>query len=36
VIPVVVPKSDIFSDFDALKKALPGRIGEVQVKSDVG
>jgi sulfate permease, SulP family len=34
VIPAVVPKSDIFSDFDALKKALDGRIGEMQAKSD--
>jgi hypothetical protein len=34
VIPAVVPESDIFSDFDALKKALDGRIGEMQAKSD--
>jgi sulfate permease, SulP family len=36
VIPAVVPESDVFSDFDALKKALHGRIGEMQVKSDAG
>ena len=34
VIPAIVPESDIFSDFDALKKALDGRIGEMQAKSD--
>jgi sulfate permease, SulP family len=34
VIPAVVPESDIFSDFDALKKALDGRIAEMQAKSD--
>ncbi len=34
VIPAVVPESNIFSDFDALKKALDGRIGEMQAKSD--
>jgi len=32
VIPAVMPESDIFSDFDALKKALPGIIGEIQAK----
>jgi len=36
VIPAVVPESDVFSDFDALKKALPGIIQEMQVKSDAG
>ena len=36
VIPAVVPESDVFSDFDALKKALPGSIGEMQAKSDTG
>jgi SulP family sulfate permease len=36
VIPAVVPESDIFSDFDALKKALVGSIGEIQAKSDEG
>ena len=34
VIPAVVPESDVFSDFDALKKALAGSIGEMQAKSD--
>jgi sulfate permease, SulP family len=34
VIPAVVPESDVFSDFDALKKALYIRIGEMQAKSD--
>jgi SulP family sulfate permease len=32
VIPAVLPKSDVFSDFDALKKALEGQIGEMQGK----
>ncbi len=36
VIPAVVPESDIFSDFDALKKALPGIISEMQAKSNAG
>ena len=36
VIPAVVPESDVFSDFDALKKALAGSIGEMQAKSDGG
>ena len=36
VIPAVVPESDVFSDFDALKKALAGSIGEMQAKSDAG
>ena len=36
VIPAVLPKSDVFSDFDALKKALEGRIGEMQAKSHAG
>ena len=30
VIPAVVPWSDVFSDFEALKKALPERLGELQ------
>jgi len=30
VIPAVVPESDVFSDFDALKKALPGIMGSLQ------
>ena len=36
VIPAVVPESDVFSDFDALKKALAGSIEEMQAKSDAG
>jgi SulP family sulfate permease len=36
VIPAVVPESDIFSDFDALKNALALSIGEMQAKADVG
>jgi SulP family sulfate permease len=36
VIPAVVPESDVFSDFDALKKALPGIIREMQAQSDPG
>ena len=36
VIPAVVPESDVFSDFDALKKALDGSIGEMHAKSDAG
>ena len=36
VIPAVVPDSEIFSDFDALKKALPGIIGEMQAKLQAG
>ena len=36
VIPAVVPESDVFADFDALKKALDGCIGEMQAKSDAG
>ncbi len=36
VIPAVVPESDIFSDFDALKNALAVSIGEMQAKADVG
>jgi sulfate permease, SulP family len=36
VIPAVVPESDVFSDFDALKKALVVSIGEMQAKSDTG
>jgi hypothetical protein len=34
VIPAVVPESDVFNDFDALKKALDGRISEMEAKSD--
>ena len=34
VIPAVIPESDVFSDFGALKKALVGSIGEMQAKSD--
>ena len=34
MIPAVIPKSDVFSDFGALKKALVGSIGEMQAKSD--
>jgi SulP family sulfate permease len=33
VIPTVIPPSDIFSDFDALKRALPGIMDEVQTSS---
>ena len=33
VIPAVVPESDVFSDFAALKKALSASIGEMQPKS---
>ena len=36
VIPAVVPESDVFSDFDALKKALVVSIGEMQAKSGTG
>ena len=36
VIPAVVSESDIFSDFDALKKALPGIIREMQAESGAG
>jgi sulfate permease, SulP family len=36
VIPAVVPKSDVFSDFDGLKKAVGGRIEEMQAKSHAG
>ncbi|HYY27243.1 MAG TPA: SulP family inorganic anion transporter [Chthoniobacterales bacterium] len=36
VIPAVLPKSDVFSDFDALKKALEGHIGELHAKSHAG
>jgi hypothetical protein len=36
VIPAVLPKSDVFSDFDALKKALEGHIGEMHAKSYAG
>ena len=34
VIPAVVPGSDVFTDFEALKKALPGRMEELQERSD--
>ena len=33
VIPAVVPRSDIFGDFRALRNALPGIIAEMQAKS---
>lgn len=36
VIPAVVPKSDVFSDFDGLKKAIGDRIEEMQAKSHTG
>jgi hypothetical protein len=36
VIPAIVPEADVFSDFDILKKALGGRIGEMQAKTDAG
>jgi sulfate permease, SulP family len=36
VIPAVVPEFDVFSDFDALKKALVVNIGEMQAKSGTG
>ena len=36
VIPAVLPKSDVFSDFDALKKALEDRIREMQAKAHSG
>src|SRR3984893_2246768 len=36
VIPAVIPQSVVFGDFDALKKALEGSIGEMQAKSDAG
>ena len=36
VIPALVPESDVFSDFDALKKALPRIIREMRAKSDAG
>ena len=34
VIPVVVAKSDVFSDFDALRMELPGRMGELGARSN--
>ena len=34
VIPAVVPESDVFGDFDSLKKALPGIIAETQATSE--
>jgi SulP family sulfate permease len=34
VIPAVVPESDVFNDFDELKKVLPGIVREMQAKSD--
>lgn len=34
VIPAVVPDCDVFSDFDTLKKALPGIIQEMHAESD--
>jgi sulfate permease, SulP family len=36
VIPAVVPASDVFADFDALKKVLDRSIAEMQVKSEAG
>jgi sulfate permease, SulP family len=36
VIPAVVPKSDVFSDFDELKNAIAGRIEQMQRKSQAG
>jgi hypothetical protein len=33
VIPAVVPESDMFSDFDDLKRALPSIIDQIQAKS---
>ena len=36
VIPAVVPESDVFSDFAALKKALSASIAEMQPKSEAG
>jgi SulP family sulfate permease len=36
VIPAVVPESDVFRDFAALKKALGDSIGEMQSKSEAG
>jgi sulfate permease, SulP family len=36
VIPAVIPESDVFSDFDALKKALPGVISEMQAANAPG
>ena len=33
VIPAVIPQSVVFADFDALKKALEGSIGEMHAKS---
>jgi SulP family sulfate permease len=34
VIPAVIPRTDVFPDFDALKKALPGSMREIQATSD--
>ncbi|HKP03756.1 MAG TPA: SulP family inorganic anion transporter [Chthoniobacterales bacterium] len=34
VIPAVVPESDVFDDFDALKKALPRSIAEIPLKTN--
>lgn len=34
VIPAVVPRSDVFGDFGALRNALPGIIAEMQEKSE--
>jgi SulP family sulfate permease len=36
VIPTVVPQSDVFSNFDSLKKALPGIIREMPGGSNAG
>ncbi len=35
VIPAVVPESDVFTDFEALRKALPEKMEELQARSDV-
>lgn len=34
VIPAVVPRSDVFADFGALRNALPGIIAQMQAKSE--
>lgn len=34
VIPAVVPESDIFSDFEALKQALPHKMEELEARPD--
>jgi SulP family sulfate permease len=35
VIPNVVPSSDVFPDFESLKRALPGTIRELQARADL-